>query len=783
MVQSLKAWLTYTLTNTQTRLVLLLTVSVCVIIFGVSITSYYTSKSVLQKELSEPQHQMLQISMNVIDEYIGKSDQIAITVALHPNVYTFLTSEEQNSYRNITGIYDFLSTLINNTSYINSIYVYDLERGSFVSMPQGYSSSKANFLDSDWIGVADEFGDQKMVVKQRMLPGSGGIRSDSADITLFRKIMIQGEFKGIVAINLKSEELFEQLHPPHLSNLQRARFIADHNGDILYSVSGGGFDANSIREAVAETTELGLGDFQYQGINYLVNRLESPLTGWSYISFVSQDSLLAQSKHVRNVVLSVSSAALLLGVLAIIYIHSVAFRPVRRMQRLLRKNNRDIPHADLVHLERMTSELVSDHAQLSQLIRQTMPEASSKFLYDIYLGHINSKREVREKWASYFQGWTNAPLTFAVVSIDDYEAWSRRYPSRDHSLLKFALGNVVTEVFAPGWRAVCTDFGKDKLALLLQAAHEGMLTREHCSEAAGVVQRMLGFSVTIGVSLPHEDAGQLKQAMLEAENALGYRLFRGYGSVIFFHEVSSHEHQAEARKEPLTEELAAAVEAGDEPRAQALLAGMIREVMEKGYYPSTALKLLKAVGGRLRQLEHGEERESWEEAEPLDELNTLCLEEIGQLFSRQITALAERYHSLLESKEYVLCQAMIEYMKRELASPIGIQEIAEAAGISVSLASQLFKQEMNETIYGYFTKLRMDRAGELLIETDDKIADIAMKVGYQHENSFIRVFRKYKNITPGKYREMRKAPKRIVESVEGSAEPCRSYKAAGEGLT
>ncbi|UUZ96808.1 hypothetical protein LJK87_22665 [Paenibacillus sp. P25] len=54
MAQSVTKWLKYNLAHTQIRLVLILTVSVSLIILTVGLTSYYTSKSVLQEELSEP---------------------------------------------------------------------------------------------------------------------------------------------------------------------------------------------------------------------------------------------------------------------------------------------------------------------------------------------------------------------------------------------------------------------------------------------------------------------------------------------------------------------------------------------------------------------------------------------------------------------------------------------------------------------------------------------------------------------------------------------------------
>lgn len=762
MIQQLKRAFTYTLKNTQTRLVLLLTMFVFIIITVVGFTSYHTSKTVLQNELAEPQYQLLQISMNYIDEYIRESDQIAIQVALHSSVYRFLTDEEQNSYDNIANIYEYFTTLINNTPYIDSIYVHDLLRGSFVSIPYGYSSSKLTFADSGWVSIADEFGDAKMLVRKRTV--SNGKKQPGSDITLFRKIMIRGEFRGIVAINLNENELFAKLHPPQRSRLERSRFIIDQDGNLLYSAANGPFGDETLQATLPHFPEASTGTIRYNNRSYLVNQLASPVTGWTFISVVSQDSLLEKSQQIRDMLLMVSVAALLLGALVIFYIHSVAFRPVRRMQELFKATREDRDRSDLLHLERVTAELLNNHMQLSQLMRQTIPEASAKFLFDIYSGNIHSKREVLEKWNRYFKDWSDAPLTIALVSIDRYKWWSERFPSTDHSLLKYALGNVAVELLSPEWRSVCADFGKDKLAILLQPARGGPPLKQACENVIAAVNRLFGFSVSIGFSDPQDDVMRLKQAMLEADNALSYRLFRGYGSVIGFQEVCDHEMRSEANKAFDAEELAEAVAAGDEARSLGLVHKLVQEIRDQQWYPSMAISAFKTVEERLRVLEEGQEKEAWFVADSYEEWNTLDLADIGRILKEKTVQLLERYQTLVLSKEYVLCQQMIEFMKKHLGDPIGIEQIAESAGISVSLSSQLFKKEMNDTVYGYLTKLRMDKAGELLIETDDKISDIAGKVGYQHENSFIRVFRKYKGITPGKYREMMKFRKDALNS-------------------
>ncbi|MDD9271616.1 helix-turn-helix domain-containing protein [Paenibacillus sp. GCM10023248] len=750
MTQSMMKWLKYNLAHTQTRLVFILTVSVFLIILAVSLTSYYTSKSVLQEELSEPQRQLLQLNMNVIDDVIKESDNVAIQVALNANIYTFLTSEEQNSYGNISELYQLLSTLISNSKYIKSIYVYDTVRESFVAIPQGYSSNKVNFDDSDWTSVTEEFGGGLRVIKKRQVPEGAGRKG--SEVTLFRKIMIQGQLKGVVAVNLKDEELFAKLNPPVLNNLDRMRYVIDEHDEILYAVSNYDFDQESIRQALTELREDGSGDITHQNRKLLVNQLVSPVTGWKYVSIVVQDSLLAKSKKVRNAVLIVSVAALGLGCATIFYINAAAFRPVRRLRQLFSAYDRKSLSPEGIDLEKLAGELLTNHAHLSQLVRETMSEASSKLLYDMYTGNLTGRRDIEEKWSRYFGEWTAEPVTVAVLSIDRYEEWSRSYSRDDQSLLKFAIANIAAELFEQKWRVVCADFGKDKMAILLQPLEAGLHLERKLEESIEVVSSLLKFSVSAGVSTPQTEIARLRQTMLEAENALHYRLYQGYGQIIPFHEVSGHEVKETVVDEGTLDELTQLIESGDEAGSLEAVERLIADVRSQYGYPSAALTFLRAALERIGQLSQAEDEGAAESA--FERFDTLHLGDIQDELSRRVLPLVQRFHRLIQSKDFITCHRMIDYMKQHLSEAIGIPEIADEVGISSSLASQIFKQETGETIYNYLTQLRLERADELLLKSEYKISDIAVMVGYQHENSFIRSFRKFKNITPGKYRDM-----------------------------
>ncbi len=319
MLQLLRKAIRRALSNMQTRLVLILIIAICVIILIVGFTSYTTSKNVLKKELNEPQQQMLQISMNHIDQYLEEANNVAVQLSLNNYVNKFLISQNQNSLSNISQLYEDLATVIRNTAYIHSIYVYDTEQSSIVGLPQGYSSDLSNFNDSDWVSIVEEFGDKSVIVKQRDIPE--GAKYKGSNITLFRKVIIRGQLMGVIAINLKHEDLFANLAPTDDFDSNSMRFIIDQNNTILYTTKNHSFDSKTVDFVLSNIREGNLENIHYQKQILLANQRKSPLTGWKYVSVVSQDSILDKATTIRDVVFTVSLVALLLGVIAIYYIN------------------------------------------------------------------------------------------------------------------------------------------------------------------------------------------------------------------------------------------------------------------------------------------------------------------------------------------------------------------------------------------------------------------------------------------------------------------------------
>jgi len=97
-------------------------------------------------------------------------------------------------------------------------------------------------------------------------------------------------------------------------------------------------------------------------------------------------------------------------------------------------------------------------------------------------------------------------------------------------------------------------------------------------------------------------------------------------------------------------------------------------------------------------------------------------------------------------------QKIVEYVDANLAQDIGLNDLANLAGLSRFHFARAFKRTIQETPYQYLLRRRIERAQALLKDTDMSVAEVAAAVGFKDTTRFIRAFRRTNGLTPGSYR-------------------------------
>lgn len=86
-------------------------------------------------------------------------------------------------------------------------------------------------------------------------------------------------------------------------------------------------------------------------------------------------------------------------------------------------------------------------------------------------------------------------------------------------------------------------------------------------------------------------------------------------------------------------------------------------------------------------------------------------------------------------------------------SSMGLESVADEFGVSSNYLSRFFKQETGCSFIQYVTMIRMDRARELLVNSNKQIKEIVAEIGYIDVANFVRKFKGYEGVTPGQYRD------------------------------
>jgi len=94
-----------------------------------------------------------------------------------------------------------------------------------------------------------------------------------------------------------------------------------------------------------------------------------------------------------------------------------------------------------------------------------------------------------------------------------------------------------------------------------------------------------------------------------------------------------------------------------------------------------------------------------------------------------------------------------QFMEANLQGDLTIDLLAGRAGMSARNFDRRFRAAAGEAPSSYLKKLRIEKAKRLLETTNDTIAEIMLKVGYEDERSFRRLFNALTTLSPKAYRQ------------------------------
>lgn len=354
------------------------------------------------------------------------------------------------------------------------------------------------------------------------------------------------------------------------------------------------------------------------------------------------------------------------------------------------------------------------------------------------------------------------------VAVFDIDTYSEMYQmdmdkQQESALMAFVLFNVGDEIVVREKAGVVYQEGNNRVCIIFA----GNRTKEFsesihriCHEIQKKVKEVIGLETSIGIGSWVRSPYELIYSYRLAAKAIDYRYLLG-GNLLFDMEEKKTDNSIFLIND--LETLTEAIKSGDRRLMEETLGQIETEIksalVEKSYACIYLQQVIRAIGNTCQSL-------SEEPEKIIAQRETLLKAVTEQRMFSQAAALVEKYaqevfdelQELNSSSGQRQGMLAMDYIQKNYMDPcLSLNSICSYLNISTSYFSTIFKEMTGETFIEVLTRVRMEKAKELLENTTMKNYEIAEKVGFSDPHYFGISFKKITGKTPTEYaREKRR---------------------------
>ncbi len=118
-----------------------------------------------------------------------------------------------------------------------------------------------------------------------------------------------------------------------------------------------------------------------------------------------------------------------------------------------------------------------------------------------------------------------------------------------------------------------------------------------------------------------------------------------------------------------------------------------------------------------------------------------------KLYDRELELRSRKHRQAAQLRQ------AFDYIETSYGEMVTLEDLARAAGMTPKYFCRFFREVTNRTPVEYLNHYRVESAAEKLTETNVSVTDVAYACGFNDLSYFIRIFKKYKGITPKQYQK------------------------------
>lgn len=538
--------------------------------------------------------------------------------------------------------------------------------------------------------------------------------------------------RAALAIELAEDALTSLMSPARSSDETVMR---------VYSADGLLLAANASDTAAAE------------GGNMIRSSVASEKSGWLYESLIPRDIYLEETNQLKRVSVMIASAALCVCLLIIFYFVRKNYAPLSELVERLESGLklRRTAQSEYVYLKDAIDRVLDNQKRSDKQLGEQKEQLRAAYLTRLLLGR-GDLGVPAEEYLSLLE-FDYASGLFTVVLFDFYG---------DPPALERFAADALARLGVYGYGVVISH----RAALLMDTSGVSAADfRRRCvSLASGLAARCP--SLVLAVSGVHQSSLGISAAYDEALFSVEYAMALDAEGAIFFSDIAATGGPAYYFPPEIERRMIQAIASGQDAAAREMIEHVWTRNLTSGRAtPDQARVLISEFAATLLKAA-AEQAGGGEAARRVLSSRLFSPQDMSiEDMRRELDLTLSEACALLQSRsadgDDELKNQVEAHIKKHYADPqLCIESLCETFSCSRSGLFKLFKANTGAGVHHLINETRIETAKTLLAETNLSVAEIAQRVGYQHQVTFLRIFKRHENLTPSRYREALSRPAR-----------------------
>ncbi|PQP82417.1 DNA-binding response regulator [Paenibacillus sp. PCH8] len=368
-------------------------------------------------------------------------------------------------------------------------------------------------------------------------------------------------------------------------------------------------------------------------------------------------------------------------------------------------------------------------------------------------GFLNESR-----WNELHIDLDSSNLRVMVIEVDGYTRYGNTM-HLDAEIIPFAVQNIVGESLNRYTKGVVLRENRYRLAAIFNSPGQ-IDASELLEQCRHNVEQFCKKTISIGLGTIARRPQEIWRAYADADKAISYRFYNEGNCILRYADLENQEFVAPVYPLEKEKELFYALKCGNESTCHRIIDDILEEWQVIKGYPEP-LSMIRLLSGLAFAIYRAFCDEITEEERLRLEADLTVLEAMRSLTFEGWKGYIKHFSSMgceiMDKKRLTDVKQAIskarEFISLNLAENLTLQSCAQSVHLSPSYFANAFKKETGLTLIQYITKLRMERAKDLLV-AGVQVQEICQMLGYEDRPYFSGLFKKYCGMTPTRFRQM-----------------------------